>query len=163
MSGLGVTSDVLRRPCVRKHRRYKPPKARVKNCALPHAAHPFAELRCRGVFLSACHVRRQAHAPNAPKPTCCPSPDAKRSCRRHRAWSCRFYLEIGRQGLVRGRFEIGRQACSSSSSAFASFRSRVSKPSVNHPKTGASSSRACCTLPWSRQRRERAHGRATQG
>jgi hypothetical protein len=32
-------------------------------------------------------------------------------------------------------------------SAFASFRSRVSKPSVNHPYNGASSSRACCTLP----------------
>src|SRR6478672_1776665 len=41
---------------------------------------------------------------------------------------------------------------SSSNSAFASFRSRVSKPSVNQPYTGASSSRACCTLPWSRQR-----------
>ena len=26
----------------------------------------------------------------------------------------------------------------------ASFKSRVSNPSVNHPKTGASSSRACC-------------------
>ena len=34
---------------------------------------------------------------------------------------------------VRGRFEIGCQACSSPSSAFASFRSRVLKPSVNHP------------------------------
>ena len=39
----------------------------------------------------------------------------------------------------------GSYAANSSSSAFASFRSRVSKPSV--------SSRACCTLPWSRQRR----------
>ena len=36
------------------------------------------------------------------------------------------------QGL-RGRFEIGCQACSSSSNAFASFRSSVSKPSVNQP------------------------------
>jgi L-asparaginase len=34
-----------------------------------------------------------------------------------------------------------------SSSAFASFKSRVSNPSVNHPYTGASSSRACCGLP----------------
>src|SRR5262249_51905561 len=42
---------------------------------------------------------------------------------------------------------------SCSSSAFASFRSRVSNPSVNHPYTGASNSRACCGLPWSRQRR----------
>jgi hypothetical protein len=33
----------------------------------------------------------------------------------------------------RGRFEIGCQACSSSSSALASFRSSVSKPSVNQP------------------------------
>src|SRR5262249_21364705 len=45
--------------------------------------------------------------------------------------------------------------CNSSSNAFASIRSRVSNPSVNHPYTGASSSRACCTLPWSRQRRAR--------
>ena len=35
--------------------------------------------------------------------------------------------------VLRGRFEIGRQACSSPSKAFASFRSRVSKPSVNQP------------------------------
>ena len=48
-------------------------------------------------------------------------------------------------------------AANSSSSALASFRSRVSKPSVNHPYTGANSSRACCTLPWSRQRRARTH------
>src|SRR5262249_1541088 len=34
---------------------------------------------------------------------------------------------------------------SCSSSAFASFRSRVSKPSVNQPYIGASSSPACCT------------------
>jgi hypothetical protein len=40
---------------------------------------------------------------------------------------------------------MGCQACSSSSSAFASLRSNVSKPSVNQPQTGASSSRACCT------------------
>ena len=32
---------------------------------------------------------------------------------------------------LRGRFEIRFQACNSSSSAFASFRSSVSKPSVN--------------------------------
>ena len=35
--------------------------------------------------------------------------------------------------LFRGRFEIRCQVCSSSSSAFASFRSRVSNPSVNQP------------------------------
>ena len=46
-------------------------------------------------------------------------------------------------------------AANSSSNAFASFRSRVSNPSVNQPYTGASSSRACRTLPWSRQRRAR--------
>ena len=49
----------------------------------------------------------------------------------------------------------GLHAANSCSSAFASFRSRVSNPSVNHPYTGASSSRACCVLPWSRQRRAR--------
>ena len=37
----------------------------------------------------------------------------------------------------------GRRA-NPSSSAFASFRSSVSKPPVNRPYTGASSSRACC-------------------
>ena len=35
----------------------------------------------------------------------------------------------------------------SSSSAFASFRSRVSSPSVNQSYTGARSSRACSRLP----------------
>jgi hypothetical protein len=39
------------------------------------------------------------------------------------------------------------QAPSSSSSAFASFRSRVSKPSVNQPYTGARSSCASSRLP----------------
>ncbi len=34
---------------------------------------------------------------------------------------------------LRGRFETGCQACSSSSSALASFRSSVSKPSANQP------------------------------
>jgi MFS family permease len=34
---------------------------------------------------------------------------------------------------LRGCFEIGCQECSSSSNALASFRSRVSKPSVNQP------------------------------
>ena len=41
----------------------------------------------------------------------------------------------------------GSHAANSCRSAFASFRSRVSNPSVNHPYTGASSSRACCSLP----------------
>jgi hypothetical protein len=36
-----------------------------------------------------------------------------------------------RQSGLRGRFEIGCQVCSSSSSALASFKSSVSKPSVN--------------------------------
>ena len=44
-------------------------------------------------------------------------------------------------------------AANSSSNVFASFRSRVSNPSVNHPYTGANSSRACCVLPWSRHTR----------
>ena len=35
--------------------------------------------------------------------------------------------------LLRDCFEIGCQACNSSNSAFASFRSSVSKPSVNQP------------------------------
>ena len=39
-----------------------------------------------------------------------------------------------RMGLVlRGCFEIGCQSCNSSSSALASFKSSVSKPSVNQP------------------------------
>jgi hypothetical protein len=48
-----------------------------------------------------------------------------------------------------------RHTTSDLSSAFASFRSRVSNPSVNQSYTGASSSRACRTLPWSRQKRAR--------
>src|SRR5262249_1319017 len=35
--------------------------------------------------------------------------------------------------IIRGGFEISCQACSSSSKALASFRSCVSKPSVNQP------------------------------
>jgi hypothetical protein len=35
--------------------------------------------------------------------------------------------------FLRGRFEIGCQACNSSNNVLASFRSRVSNPSVNHP------------------------------
>src|SRR6516165_8898774 len=52
-----------------------------------------------------------------------------------------------------GRRSRRHQSANSSSSTFASLTSRVSNPSVNHPYTGANSSRACCTLPWSRQRR----------
>jgi hypothetical protein len=37
------------------------------------------------------------------------------------------------RAVLRGRFEIGCQACSSSSSALASLRSRVSNPSVDRP------------------------------
>src|SRR6185295_14483966 len=37
----------------------------------------------------------------------------------------------------RSWFEIGSQACSSSSNALACFKSSVSKPSVNQPYTGA--------------------------
>ena len=51
------------------------------------------------------------------------------SARRHRALKPLAW-RIETVG-VRGRFEIGCQACSSSSNTFASFRSRVSKPSVN--------------------------------
>src|SRR5262249_29440348 len=50
-----------------------------------------------------------------------------------------------------------RYAANSSNGAFASFRSHVSNPSVNHPQTGANRSR---TLPWSRQRRVIAVGSA---
>jgi hypothetical protein len=43
-------------------------------------------------------------------------------------------IEIcGDSARLRGRFEIGCQACSSSSKASASFKSSVSKPSVNQP------------------------------
>ena len=45
----------------------------------------------------------------------------------------RIRLTIPRDQSLRGRFEIGCQACSSSSSTLASFRSSVSKPSVNQP------------------------------
>jgi hypothetical protein len=38
-----------------------------------------------------------------------------------------------RQSTIRGRFETGCQACSSSSNALASFRSTVSMPSMNQP------------------------------
>ena len=48
----------------------------------------------------------------------------------------------------------------SSRSAFAFFRSRVSKPSVNHSYTGANSSRASTLLPWSRLSRARLMARA---
>jgi hypothetical protein len=47
-----------------------------------------------------------------------------------------------RNFCVRTRFN-GLRHASSLSNAFASFRSRVSWPSVNHPQYGASSSRAC--------------------
>jgi hypothetical protein len=46
-----------------------------------------------------------------------------------------------------------RQAANLSSNALASFRSRVSSPSVNQPWMGASRSRACCRLPRSRHSR----------
>jgi hypothetical protein len=71
------------------------------------------------------------------------------------------------QGIVAGRRStlevgyscsqnlLGRYDANCSNNAFASFRSRVSNPSVNQPYTGANSSRACCTLPWSRLRRAR--------
>jgi FixJ family two-component response regulator len=42
-------------------------------------------------------------------------------------------LDGGAVGFLRGRFEISYQACSSSSNVLASFRSSVSKPSVNQP------------------------------
>jgi hypothetical protein len=50
-------------------------------------------------------------------------------------------------GPLRGGFEISCQACSSSSKSLASFKSRVSKPSVNQPKSGARRSRASSRLP----------------
>jgi hypothetical protein len=39
----------------------------------------------------------------------------------------------GWRKILRGGFEISCQACSSSSKTLASFKSRVSKPSVNQP------------------------------
>lgn len=48
----------------------------------------------------------------------------------------------------------------SSSSALASFRSTVSKPSVSQPYTGVSSSRACCGFPWSTPQPSHARRRA---
>jgi hypothetical protein len=48
----------------------------------------------------------------------------------------------------------------SSSNAFASFRSRVSNPSVNHPYTGANSSRASPTLSLIAPEACEAHGGA---
>ena len=52
--------------------------------------------------------------------------------------------------------EVGMQCqASSSSSALASFRSGVSKPSVNQVWTGARRSRALERLPWSRHDRAR--------
>ena len=48
---------------------------------------------------------------------------------------------------LRGGFEISCQACSSSSKRLASFKSRVSKPSVNHLWTVPRRSRASDCLP----------------
>src|SRR5262249_6386549 len=62
------------------------------------------------------------------------------------------------QFLEFGPDNTADQAChaaNSSSNAFASFRSSVSNPSVNHPYTGAGSSRTSCTFPWSRHSRAR--------
>jgi hypothetical protein len=42
-------------------------------------------------------------------------------------------LLLAPTAFLRGRFEIACQAASSSSSALASFKSSVSKPSVNQP------------------------------
>jgi hypothetical protein len=56
-----------------------------------------------------------------------------------------------RNGLMRCNKSWGLEFCcqtfSSSSKVLACFKSSVSKPSVNQPYTGASSSRACCGLP----------------
>jgi hypothetical protein len=61
-------------------------------------------------------------------------------------WAGRFTLARPEQ-VQRNGCHLAFYAANSSSSALASFRSRVSKPSVNQPYTGASSSRACCDLP----------------
>jgi hypothetical protein len=53
-----------------------------------------------------------------------------------------------------------RYDANSSSSAFASFRSSVSNPSVNHPYTGASSSRDCLHLALVAPEACEAHGGA---
>ena len=67
---------------------------------------------------------RRAEAERISKPWLIPLADVARLSRRR--------IDIATVG-VRGCFEIGCQASSSSSSAFASFRSSVSKSSVNQP------------------------------
>src|SRR6516164_8698100 len=51
--------------------------------------------------------------------------------------------------------DVHQSPSSSSSSAFASLRSGVSKPSVNQPYTGSSRWRASAGWPWSRRSRAR--------
>ena len=41
--------------------------------------------------------------------------------------------QLSSRSVLRGRFEIGSQACSPSSKTLACFRSSVSKPSVKQP------------------------------
>src|SRR5262249_51692630 len=55
--------------------------------------------------------------------------------------------------IIRGGLKISCQACSSSSTALASFISCVSKPSVNQQKTGARRARACFRLAFARHSR----------
>ena len=62
-------------------------------------------------------------------------------------------VELQRTGHHKPPNAVGRpnHAASDLSNTFASFRSRVSHPSVNHPYTGANRSRARCGLFWERQ------------
>ena len=62
-----------------------------------------------------------------------------------------------RVGLKCGCLGGVYQACSSSSSAFASFRSRVSNPSVNQPYTGASQFASLLRLALAAQEARKAH------
>jgi hypothetical protein len=78
-----------------------------------------------------------------------PSTDGHRAI----ASACPVRAKSGSR-VVRQGYEV-----STSSSALASFRSTVSKPSVNEPKTGARSSRAAVRLPCSRPNSDMGHQR----
>jgi hypothetical protein len=68
----------------------------------------------------------------------------------HRTSEPRAIFKFGIRNFVFARWLNGLRHAISLSNAFASFRSRVSNPSVNHLCAGANSSCASLTLPWSR-------------
>ena len=75
----------------------------------------------------------QKAAPQAPAPTS-NSETVREAIMRELSTNRKWEEEkaSGKVSVIVGH-EIGRQTCSSSSNAFASFRSSVSKPSVNQP------------------------------